>query len=276
MAEESLKEKVALVTGASRGLGKAFAIALANAGMSVAITARSVGDLNQTLQSVQQQGMKALAIPGDITSRKMVCDLVETVEQQLGPIQLLVNNAGIGEPFGPTWETDAEQWWRCHEVNVRGPLLCAHAVLQGMVQRRRGRIINVASGAGTRPIPFMSAYVTSKAALIRFSEVLALEAQPYGISVFSIQPGSVRTAMAEQILSGGEGKQWFSWLEDVYTKGENVTPEPATRLVLYLASGEADHLSGRLFAVPEDPEEVVRRSEQVLSDDLYTLRMRKL
>lgn len=273
MSERVPDRKVALVTGASRGLGQAFAVGLAQAGMSVGITARTAEDLKQTLHEVEDVGAKGLAVPGDVADGKAVREAVEKVEDQLGPIDLLVNNAGVGEPFGPTWETDPDQWWRCQEVNVRGPLLCCHAVLPAMVERRRGRIINVASGAGTRGIPYMSSYVTSKAALIRFTEALAAETKQHGISVFCIQPGSVRTAMAEQILASSAENRWFGWLEEVYDKGWNLTPEPATRLILYLASGKADALTGRFFHAAEDPAEVVGRAEQILRDDLYALRM---
>lgn len=274
MAVEQLKGKVALVTGASRGLGQAFAIGLAKAGMNVGLTARTEADLAETLKSVQESGAKGVAIAADVSDRAAVEALAAKVERELGPIDLLVNNAGVGGPFGPTWETDPDEWWRCQEVNVRGPMLCSHAVLGGMVQRKRGRIINIASGAGTAPIPYMSAYVTSKAALIRFSEVLAEELRPHGITVFSVQPGAVRTRMVEQIFSNPRALQYFPWLEQMYQSGQNVTPEPATRLVLFLASGAADKLSGRFFNVAEDPEEVMGRAEQILAGDLYSLRMR--
>ena len=115
-------------------------------------------------------------------------------------MDLLVNNAGLAGPIGPTWETDPDDWWRCLEVNLRGPMLCSRAVLPGMIARGGGRIVNVASGAGTFAIPYLGAYVTSKTALIRFTEILALEAGQHGVKVFAIEPGTVRTAMAEYAL----------------------------------------------------------------------------
>ncbi|HEX2327153.1 MAG TPA: SDR family oxidoreductase [Candidatus Angelobacter sp.] len=274
MTTDELKGRVALVTGASRGLGQAFAVGLAKAGMAVALTGRTESDLAETLKMVQEAGAKGIASPADVRDRASIEQLVARVERELGSIDVLVNNAGVGEPFGPTWEVDPDEWWRCQEVNVRGPMLCSHAVLRAMVKRKRGRIINISSGAGTRSVPYMSAYVTSKAALIRFSEVLADEVREHGISVFAIQPGSVRTRMAEQILSSSAANKWFSWLEQVYERGENLTTEPATRLVLFLASGAADKLSGRFFNVAEDAKDVVSRAEEITAKDLYTLRMR--
>src|SRR5262249_39565144 len=149
---------------------------------------------------------------------------------------------------------DPDDWWRCQEVNLRGPLLCSRAVLPGMISRRRGRIINVASGAGTRAIPHLSAYVVSKAALIRLTENLAAEVREQGICVFAIQPGTVRTAMAEEALQSPAGQRWLPWFRDVFAQGLDVSPEPATRLVLYLASGQADALSGRFFDAAGDVE----------------------
>lgn len=274
MTNKPLAGKIGLITGASRGLGQAFAVGLARAGMSLALTARTAVDLEQTLQLVSAEGVEGIAVSGDVSDGKAVRAIVESAESKLGPVDLLVNNAGVSEPFGPAWETDPEEWWRCQEVNVRGTFLCCHEVLRRMVPRRRGRIINVSSGVGTRPVSYMSAYGTSKTAVIRLSEVLAAEAQAFGISVFSISPGSVRTAMAEQILANSGAMKWFGWLEDLYKRGQNVTPEPATRLVIYLACGAADNLSGRFFGVAEDPADVVRRSEQVLREDMYGLRMR--
>lgn len=237
---------VALVTGGGRGLGRSFALGLKQAGMSVAVCARTEPEI---AESVALMG-GGLAIPADVTDPEAVRRMIAQVESQLGPIELLVNNAGSGPPFGPTWEANQAQWWRTIEINLRGPMLCSHAVLPGMVARRRGRIINVASGAGTMAIPYMSAYVTSKAALIRFTEVLAAEVRPHGITVFAIQPGTVRTAMAEQLLASKEGEKWLPWFKQIFEQGRDETTEPGTNLVVRLASGAADDQSGAFLSVP--------------------------
>ena len=276
MENFNLQGQVALVTGGGRGLGRAFAIALSRAGARVAVSARSTDQIAETARLIENAGGIALAITADVSDGAAVRLMVETIEQKLGPVDLLVNNAGAGEPFGPAWENDPQQWWRCFEVNVRGPFLCCHAVLPAMVARKRGRVINIASGAGARPIPHMSAYVTTKAALIRFSEVLAAEAEPHGIAVFSIQPGTVRTAMAEQMLNTPDAARWFPWFRNIFDEGRDVPPDLAANLILYLASGQADALTGRFFIVPEDPEEVVKRTEEVKQEDLYALRLRRL
>lgn len=273
MNDHDFTGQVGVVTGAARGLGRAFALGLAQAGIAVAITDQREDELNQTLQLLQSNGNKALAIAADVADSHQVSGLMKAVEQKLGPIDLLVNNAALAGPAGPTWETDAQAWWHCQEVNLRGPFLCCHAVLPEMITRKQGRIINVASAAGTVSVPYLSAYVTSKAALIRFTETLAFEARPHGVSIFAMHPGAVHTPMNEELLATA-GKQWLPWLEYVFQQGQDQTTEPGTSLVLFLASGKADSLSGRLFMVPEDPAELMGRADEIRQKDLYTLRLR--
>jgi len=273
MSKHDLSGQVGVVTGAARGLGRAFAIALAQAGMSVALVDRRENELNETLQLLESSGGKGTAISADISDVSQVKTWTKAVEQKFGPIDLLVNNAAVAGPSGPTWETDAAAWWQCQEVNLRGPFLGCHAVLPGMIARKKGRIINVASAAGTVSVPYLSAYVTSKAALIRFSETLAFEVRPHGISVFAMHPGAVQTPMNEELLATA-GKQWLPWLEYIFQQAENQTAEPGANLVLFLASGKADSLSGRFFIVPDDPKDLMSRADEIRQKDLYTLRLR--
>jgi NAD(P)-dependent dehydrogenase (short-subunit alcohol dehydrogenase family) len=172
--------QVALATGDGRGIGRAVARALAAAGATVAAVARSPDQLAETVALVTARGGHARAYPADVTDRAALTRVVEAVERELGAVDLLVNNAGVGGPTGPTWEADPDEWCRCVEVNLCGPLLSCRLVLPGMVARRHGRVINVASGVGTRPIPHLSAYSASKAALIRLTETLAAEAADHG------------------------------------------------------------------------------------------------
>jgi NAD(P)-dependent dehydrogenase (short-subunit alcohol dehydrogenase family) len=195
--------------------------------------------------------------------------LVRSAEYMAGPVDLLVNNAATGGPFGPFWESNPEAWWRCQEVNLRGPMLCCRELAPGMIARQAGRIINVVSGAGVQAFPDMSSYVVSKTALIRLSEQLALELKPHGISVFPIRPGLVRTAMAE------EAREKLPYIQKLFDEGREVTPDVVANLVLTLASGIADSLSGRLFSVDDNVEQIVRRAEEVHAHALYLLRVRE-
>jgi NAD(P)-dependent dehydrogenase (short-subunit alcohol dehydrogenase family) len=268
-----LSGQVALVTGGGRGIGRATAAALAQAGASVAVLARSADQLDEVVADIARAGGRAVACPADVTDRAAVESAVAVVGRTFGPIDLLVNNAGVGGPVGPLAEADPGEWWRCVEVNLRGPLLCCRAVLPGMLARGSGRIVNVASGAGTRAIPNLSAYVTSKAALLRLTENLAAEVQRAGVRVFSIQPGTVRTAMAEAVLHSAEARRLLPWLAEVFEGGQDVPPERAGRLVVYLASGRVDGLSGRFLAVGWDVEGLARRAGELAGSDALTLRL---
>jgi NAD(P)-dependent dehydrogenase (short-subunit alcohol dehydrogenase family) len=244
MAAET--SNVAVVTGASRGIGRDLAIGLARDGWRVAVTARSADGLARTVESIGAAAADAIAVTADVTDPASVEHLIETTERELGPITLLVNNAGAGKPFGRTWEVPPDEWWRTVEVNLRGPMLCCSAAMRRMARHGRGRIVNVASGAGTVSIPDMSAYVASKTALIRLTEVLADEARSAGICLFAIQPGTVRTAMAEDAMP------FLPWLRAIFDSHADDTTEHAMRLLLYIASGAADRLSGK-FLIATDP-----------------------
>ena len=257
----------ALVTGAGRGIGRAIALSLAQAGWQVAITARSAIELEET-SALSSNRM--LAVTADVTDPPQVRAMVERVESELGSIDLLVNNAGMAGPLGPFWENDPAEWWRNQEVNLRGPMLCCREIVPRMIARKSGRIVNVASGAGFQPFPELSAYVVSKTALIRFSEQLAFELAPHGIAVFPIQPGTVHTRMVD------ESRIRLPYIQAILDQGKDVTPDVPANLVLKLASGCADSLSGRFFSVHENVDEVVRRAEEARSRDLYLLRVRTL
>ena len=254
---------VALVTGAGRGIGRGIALGLANVGWSVGLTSRSQSELDETLKLANGRGIPVTA---DVADPLQVHAMVRCVESALGPVDLLVNNAGLGDPLGPFWETDPEDWWRNQEVNLRGPMLCCREIIPGMIARKSGRIVNIVSGAGCRPFPDLGAYVVSKTALIRFSEQLAMELAPHGVSVFPLHPGTVHTKMAD------EASARLPYIQAIFNRGLNVTPETAANFVLKLASGAADLLSGRLFSVTDDFDEIVRRSDEIRAGDLYALR----
>lgn len=188
--------QVAIVTGGGPGIGRAIALALARAGAAVAVVARSSDQLAETVSLIEGAGGRAISSPADVTDEQAIEQMVNGVERQLGPVDVLVNNAGVLGPIGPIWQIDAAEWWRCIDINLRGPFLCSRAVLPGMIARRRGRIITTASGGGLGPSPY-GAYGISKAAVMRLSENLAAETREHGVSVFAIHPTFVRTAMSD-------------------------------------------------------------------------------
>lgn len=203
--------------------------------------------------------------------------MVAEVEHQLGPVDLLVNNAAVISPLGPSWTVDPDEWWHLFEINVRGSFLCAHAVLPSMVARRRGRIVNVASGVGLdgSPPPFGSAYGTSKAAIVRLTEALAVETAEHGIAVFAINPGWMSTAMTDYLAQSEAGQQWTPWAPSVFGTEAHVPIERSADLVLTLALGKADILTGRYVDIFDDIETTIGRAEEIRQNDLYMMRLRK-
>lgn len=272
--EIDLRGQVALVTGAGRGIGKSIAVALSRASASVAICARSEEEISVTAKQLAADKGHVLAIRADVSDRRDVDRMVNQVEREIGPVDVLVNNAGVHGPIGPLVATDPDEWWRTMNVNLRGPLYCSRAVLPKMVERGRGRVVNVSSGVGFAAWPMVSSYAVSKAALYRLTENLAAETKEQGVQVFAISPGLVRTAMSENGLSCGEpsvAQLFQGWFD----AGADTPPERAAELVVYLASGEADALSGRCLDVGYDVRGMVARAHEIQQRDLYVMRLRE-
>jgi NAD(P)-dependent dehydrogenase (short-subunit alcohol dehydrogenase family) len=266
----NLASDVALVTGAGRGIGKTIAKGLAAAGARVVLTARSKDELRATAGEIEASGGYARILPADVTDRAAVEAVVVEAQRSVGPISLLVNNAGILGPIGLAWEVDPDEWWRCMEVNLRGAFVCARAVLPGMVARHQGRIVSLASGAAVVAIPDATAYVSSKTALVRFTETMAKELEGLGVSVFAIAPGNVATGMHKFLASAPAWLQRRGAHQPVFTPAER-----SADLVIRLASGQADVLTGRLITVADDVDQLLERTDVIRRDDLYTLRLHR-
>jgi 3-oxoacyl-[acyl-carrier protein] reductase len=250
-----LEGQVALVTGGGRGIGANVARELTAAGMQVAVSART----REQVSSVAEE-IGGIAVVADVSRREDVDAMVAEVERELGPIDLLVANAGISLTHEDIWEVDPERWWHVHEVNVLGVFLSCRAVIPRMLQRQAGRIVIVASGAAYLPGAQSTAYTSSKAAVNRFAETLANQLADR-IPVFPISPGLVRTEMTV-----GSFPEDAPWTPD----------ECAPKLVRALASGRFDALSGRyLHAEHDPPEQLELRIEQILAEDLNAIRLRR-
>lgn len=246
----------ALVTGGGRGIGAAIARELAAAGMTVCVTARTKQQVDTVAAEI---GGHAFAV--DVTNYADVEFMVDDIETEIGPIELLIANAGVALWEDESWMIKAADWWNVFETNVWGTYISCSVVVRHMVKRGRGRIVITGSGASYLPGSTSSAYSASKAAVGRFGEVLAKQVEPHGIKVFVISPGLVRSAMTE-----GRVPDDAPW----------TPPELAPRLVLELASGRFDALSGRyLHAEHDPPDELERRIERILADDLNALRLRR-
>ena len=271
-----LKGQVALVTGGGRGLGRAYAAALAAAGAAVAVVARTESQVKETAAAIAATGGVARAYAVDITDTGAVKRAVTAVEKELGPVALLVNAAGVAEPLGPLAECDPDEWWRGVEINAKGPYLTTRFVLPGMIARGAGRIVNVSSGVGTRAYEYLTSYCVGKTALIRLTECVAAETAVTGTHVFSISPGMVRTDMNRLLVGHPKSAEWFPWAAETLAKGKDFPPEASTTLILRLASGEADALSGRHISVAEDLDALIARAAEAAAQQSLMLRLAPL
>jgi NAD(P)-dependent dehydrogenase (short-subunit alcohol dehydrogenase family) len=272
-----LSGQVALVTGGTRGLGQAFARGLSDAGARVVITGRSADRTEAVAAELSTPTNQVVGFAADVVDPDAAVRVVATVEHDVGPITLLVNNAGITNAIGAVGIVDPLQWWRVVETNVRGTFLYASAVLPGMRARRFGRIINVASISGIGPFPIGSAYGVSKTAVVRLSETVALETADEGIGVFAYHPGLVRTDMTESLACAPEMAEHMpetqEFLSGLFAANEDPPIADSVRMLLRIAAGDADALSGCYLAVDDDLDKLTQESGGPRSYDQRKLRL---
>jgi 3-oxoacyl-[acyl-carrier protein] reductase len=254
MPSNPLDGQVVLVTGGGRGIGANIARELAGAGARVAVSARTKDEVEAVAEEIG-----GVAVVADVSKREDVERMVSDVESELGPIDLLVANAGIGNQDGATWEIDPGDWWHVLEVNVLGVHLSCRAVIPGMLDRGRGRIVITGSGAAYLSGSDHTAYPASKAAVCRYGETLANELRGR-IPVFFFSPGLVQTDMT------GDFRDDLPW----------TPPELAPQLVHVLASGRADALAGRyIHAEHDDIEDLIARADEIEAEDLNAIRLQR-
>jgi NAD(P)-dependent dehydrogenase (short-subunit alcohol dehydrogenase family) len=254
VSEHELEGQVALVTGGGRGVGEGIARELAAAGARVSVSGRTRAQVDAVAREIG-----GYAVVGDVADRAAVEAMVDQVEAELGPIDLLVANAGRNVREQRAWEVDPADWWNVFEVNVLGVYLCCRAVIPRMLERGGGRIVITGSGASYLPHSGSTAYSSSKAAVWRFGNVLAEQLEGR-IPVFVISPGLVKTEMTK---SAPDNAPW-------------TPPELAPRLVRALASGRADALSGRyIHAEHDDIDDLIRRADEIRDRDLNAIRLQR-
>lgn len=250
-----LEGRIAVVTGASRGIGRALAVRLHGEGVALALTARSGEQLTELRADLTRQGGRpVLVFPGDVTDPEHVHRMIAETQSTLGGIDLLVNNAGVVEPEEHRlWEVDIDDWWQAITVNLRGPMLFAAAVAPGMLARKTGRIVNLNSMRAVRSMATQTAYGTSKAALAQLTEGLDKSLAGTGVRTFSYSPGRVRTAMTETLGLG-------SMPADAWTPMEQ-----AVEGFLAIARGELDALSGRFLHADDDLPALMAQAEALVA-----------
>lgn len=253
----ALAGQVAVVTGAGRGFGRAIAERLAQEGAAVALLSRSLPQLDEVAQAIRAKGGNAIGVRCDVTDAVSIEHAIAKVGEVLGPVDLLINNAGVPGPFGPVWQVDPDEWWRAQTVHIRAPMLFMHAVLPGMIARDRGRIVCVSAKAARIVAPYMSAYCTGKIAQNRLVAEAAAELSDSKVAVFAIDPGFVFTELARETLEDAAAQKYLAPMmgrlrEKQADPSAQDDLERCAQRVLDLASGRYDALSGGYFELGDD------------------------
>ncbi|MDP3510681.1 MAG: SDR family oxidoreductase [Candidatus Melainabacteria bacterium] len=273
-----LKERSAIITGASRGLGKAIAQAFLANGCNVTICGRDEKKLREAAAELQagcQTSAQIKALKADVASESEVKALVAGAIQQFGQLDIIVNNAAILGPIGPTELVDWQEWLRTVQINLGGPVLLCRAAIPHLKAQRAGRIINLSGGGATAPRPCFAAYASSKAALVRFTETLAEELKEFDITVNALAPGALNTEMLEQVLQAGSAMAGSKAFADACLQkdqGGN-SLEQAAALCVFLASDTASAITGKLISAAWDPwQKLSLHEKRLVNSDIYTLR----
>jgi len=245
MDELDLSGKVAVVTGASRGLGRALALGLAQAGADVAVCARHAGELAETGRAIEAIGRKALVVPTDVTDEAQVEDLAETVIDAFKRVDILVNNSGTAL-VKPLLETETAEWRQVMDTNLLGTYLCCRALGAHMVAQHSGRVINIASVDGLKGSANVTAYSASKGGVVALTRALALEWARHGVTVNAVAPGYFETDMSRPALNDPETKERILRRIPARRVGE---PSELAPLVVYLASEASAYMTGEVVII---------------------------
>ena len=273
-----LAGKRILITGASEGFGLAVATRCLVEGADVAICARSperIEQAGEALRASAGPNQRLFATVADVSRPDQVKTLVAEAARRLGGLDGLVNNAGIYGPKGLIEEVDWAEWVRAIEINLMGTVLPCRSVLPLFRSRGAGKIVNLSGGGATAPLPRLSAYAASKAAVVRFTETLAEELRGTGIDVNAVAPGALNTRLLDEILTAGPDKVGQSFYDRaVKQKADGGAPlDQGAALCAFLLSAESDGISGRLLSAVWDPwRDLPARRAELSRGDIYTLR----
>jgi NAD(P)-dependent dehydrogenase (short-subunit alcohol dehydrogenase family) len=273
-----LKDRVAIITGANQGLGETIARSFVQAGANMMLCARDESRLASVvanLRSLCNPDQRVESMCADVSKADDVTGLVTTALVAFPQIHILVNNAGVYGPKGPIDDVDWDEWVQAVEINLFGSILTARALLPHFRAHHYGKIIQLSGGGATSPLPFISAYATAKAGIVRFMETLAEEMKSEGVDVNSIAPGALNTRLLDEVLEAGPAKVGKSFYERALKqKAEGGAPlERGADLAVFLASAASDGLTGKLISAIWDPwEHFPQHMDDLQNTDIYTLR----
>jgi NAD(P)-dependent dehydrogenase (short-subunit alcohol dehydrogenase family) len=274
---EILQGRSAIVTGANQGLGLAIARAYVEAGANVLVCARNAALLDEAhreLQALAAPGQTIIAEAADVANAEDVARVVEQAISAFGQVQILVNNAGVYGPKGAIEDVDWDEWVSAIQINLFGSVLMCRALLPHLKAQGYGKIVQISGGGATNPLPRISAYAASKAAVVRFAETLAEEVRQDGIDVNSIAPGALNTRLIDEVLEAGPEKVGQAFYDrTVKQKEQGGTPlDVGAGLAVYLASAASDGITGKLISAVWDPWAELAEHRDDLKGDVYTLR----
>jgi 3-oxoacyl-[acyl-carrier protein] reductase len=278
MTDQILKNKKAVVTGASRGLGLAIAQAYVSAGANVVMCGRDQKTLSEAVrqvESVAKRGQSVLAVRADVSQEADAERLIDETLSAFGAVDILVNNAGVYGPLGAIEDVDWESWVEAIQINLMGSVYLCRQVVPHMKKQQRGKIIQISGGGATNPLARITAYAASKAAVIRFMESLSLELAEFNIDVNAIAPGALNTRMLQEVLKVGPEKVGADFYKKSLQQEESggAPLEKGAGLAVYLAASQSDGLTGRLLSAIWDPWPFsAEQIESLKKSDVFTLR----
>ena len=272
-----LAGRQALITGASQGLGLAIARAFLTSGASVFICGRDPATLERAqaeLAPLCGAGQEVAAQPADVADPDEVESLVSAATERFPELSILVNNAGVYGPKGSIWDVDWHEWVQAIEINLFGSVLVARALVPQLRRVGQGKIIQLSGGGATSPLPGLSAYAASKAAIVRFVETLALELREHHVDVNAIAPGALNTRLLDEVIAAGPDKVGKAFHERALEQQRSGgTPlERGAELAVWLASPDSDGITGKLLSAVWDPWRELPAHRTDLDSDVYTLR----
>jgi NAD(P)-dependent dehydrogenase (short-subunit alcohol dehydrogenase family) len=272
-----LSGRAAIITGASQGLGFAIARAYLDAGARVALCARDPDALDRSAGELRRSAPpnSVFAQPADVASESEARSFVQRAIDGFGTIDVLVNNAGIYGPLGAIDEIDWMKWIRAVEINLLGSVLFCRLLVPHFKQRRHGKIIQLSGGGATNPLPRISAYAASKAAIVRFVETLAEEVKDFGIDVNAMAPGALNTRLLDEVLAAGPDRVGQPFYQRSLKQKESggAGLERGSELAVFLASNASNGVTGKLISAVWDPwSDFPQHREDLQKTDVYTLR----